>query len=152
MAGIMSTTKRGLPALQQRAVSPLREMENWIERFWGDDGNGWGTPMLSPPLDLSETADAVNLRLDLPGVEAGEIDIQVNSRQLTITGERKNEQEETGQTFHRVERSLGRFSRSVMLPCEVQEDKVEARYQDGVLQIRLPKSPASKSRHIKVKT
>jgi HSP20 family protein len=152
MAGIMSKTQRGLPALQQRTVSPLQEMESWIERFWGDDGKGWGTPMLSPPLDLSETADAVNLRLDLPGVEAGEIDIQVNSRQLTITGERKNEQEEKGQTFHRVERSLGRFSRSVMLPCEVQDDKVEARYQDGVLQIRLPKSPASKSRHIKVKT
>lgn len=152
MAGMMSTNKRGLPAVQQRTVSPFREVENWIERFWGDDGTVWGTALLSPPLDLSETSDAINLRLDLPGVEAKEIDIQVNSRQLTISGERKEEREETGQTFHRVERSVGRFSRSVMLPCEVLEDQVDARYQDGVLQIKLPKSPASKSRHIKVKT
>ncbi|MBX3423770.1 MAG: Hsp20/alpha crystallin family protein [Pirellulaceae bacterium] len=152
MSGLLSRTKSGLTAPQRRSISPFREVENFIERFWNDEGDGWGIQMLAPALDMSETADAINLRLDLPGVNAKEIDIQVNRNQLTISGERKVEEEETGQTFHRAERRVGRFSRSVVLPCEVSDNNVEANYRDGVLRIKLPKSPESKSRHITVTT
>jgi HSP20 family protein len=152
MSGMLSTNPRGLSPVPRRSVLPFREMEDWMERLWGENGNGWSGLTLSPPLDMSETADAINLQLDLPGVEAKEIDIQVTRNHLTISGERKTEKEESGRTFHRLERTLGQFSRSVMLPCEVQEDKVEAKYHDGVLRVTLPKSSTSKSRLIKVKT
>jgi HSP20 family protein len=101
---------------------------------------------------MSETEKTISLRLDLPGVAPKEIDIQVSGNQLTVSGERKEEKEEKGETFHRVERRAGRFSRSIMLPCNVQDDKVEAKYQDGVLQITLPKTAEATARHIEVKT
>jgi HSP20 family protein len=107
--------------------------------------------MLSPPLDMSETDTAVRIRMDLPGVAPNEIDIQVSGNQLTVTGERKEESEEKGATFHRIERRTGQFSRSITLPCTVDEGKIDAMYQDGVLCISLPKSEESRPRHIKVK-
>jgi len=119
--------------------------------FFGEESDGWGMRMLSPPLDISETDTEVRVRLDLPGVEAKEIDIQVNGNQLTIAGERKEEKEEKGETFHRVERRAGRFSRSFTLPCGVDENKVDATYHDGVLSVTLPKTEESKSRRITVK-
>ena len=152
MSGLLSRAKSVPLVPQRRSISTIREMENFMARFWNDEGDGWSLQMLAPPLDMSETADAINLRLDLPGVEAKEIDIQVNRNQLTISGERKVEKEESGQTFHRTERHVGRFSRSIVLPCEVLDNNVEANYRDGVLRITLPKSPESKSRHITVKT
>jgi HSP20 family protein len=71
---------------------------------------------------------------------------------LTISGERKDEKEEKGKTFHRVERHYGSFSRSVTLPSAVAEDKVDAQYHDGVLTVTLQKTEEAKSKKIKVKT
>jgi HSP20 family protein len=70
---------------------------------------------------------------------------------LTVAGERKEEKEEKGKTFHRVERLYGNFSRSVTLPCSVNEEEVAAEYKDGVLTIKLPKAEEAKAHKIKVK-
>ena len=107
---------------------------------------------LSPHFDLSETDNALEIRMDAPGLKPADIDIQVSGNVLTLSGERKEEQEERGRTFHRVERRSGSFSRSVMLPCTVQEDKIEAKYADGVLAVVLPKTEAARSRKIKVQS
>ncbi|MGI9327637.1 MAG: Hsp20/alpha crystallin family protein, partial [Pseudomonadales bacterium] len=81
-----------------------------------------------------------------------EIEIQLNGNVLTVSGERKEEQEEKGKTYHCVERRIGTFSRSMTLPCPVEEDEVAAAFKDGVLTITLPKTDEAKTRKIKIKT
>lgn len=154
MTGLLSTTKRAAPApwFRRGPLSVFRDMEDLMERFWEEDSNGWNTRMMAPPLDMCETEKAISLRLDLPGVSPKEIDVQVSGNQLSISGERKEDREEKGETYHRIERRSGRFSRSILLPCEVQDDKVDAKYQDGVLKITLPKTAEATTRHIEIKT
>jgi HSP20 family protein len=130
----------------------FRDMEDLMERFLDEDGDGWNSRMLAPPLDMIETEKTISLKLDLPGVSPKEIDVQVSGNQLIVSGERKEEREEKGETFHRVERRTGRFSRSILLPCDVQDDGVDAKYQDGVLKITLPKTSEATTRHIEIKS
>jgi HSP20 family protein len=130
----------------------LDDIEEAMSRFWDMGGNGWSLGAAVPSLDISETDKAVEVKLDLPGVTAKEIDIQLNGNLLTVRGERKEEQEKKGKSYHRIERRYGSFSRSVTLPCPVQEDEVAAEYRDGVLTITLPKTEEAKTRKISVKS
>jgi HSP20 family protein len=155
MAGTLTKSSRRsvAPWFRRGPLGALRdEMEDLFGDFLGEDGDGWGTRMLAPPLDVSESDNALQVRLDLPGVEAKEIDIQVSGNQLTIAGERKEEKEEKGETYHRIERRSGKFSRSISLPCTVAEDNIDATYHDGVLNITLPKTEEAKSKRIPVKS
>lgn len=149
------TTRRtaSAPALWGRdPFAALRaEMNDLRARFFGNGEEEWATGAMVPALDLSETDTAIDVRMDVPGVTAKDIDIQVNGNLLTVSGERKEEKEEKGKTFHRVERSYGSFSRSVTLPCPVMENEVAAEYHDGVLEIKLPKKEESKAHKVKVK-
>ena len=153
MAGTLAerTRKSLTPWSRREPFRTLREeMQDLAGRFWGEEGDGW---LLggAPSIDLSETDTSVQAALDLPGVKANEIDIQVNGNILTVSGERKEEKEEKGRTYHRLERRVGSFSRSITLPCAVQEGEAAAEYRDGVLTITLPKSEECKSHKIKVK-
>jgi HSP20 family protein len=154
MAGLLTTTKRALPTpwFRRGPLSVFRDMEDFMERFWEEDGDGWNTRFMAPPLDMSETEKSISVRLDLPGVSPKEIDIQVSGNQLTVSGERKEDREEKGETYHRIERRAGRFSRSILLPCDVQDDQIDAKYQDGVLKITMPKTAEATTRHIEIKT
>jgi HSP20 family protein len=89
--------------------------------------------------------------MDIPGMEAKDIDIEVTGNTLNVSGERKEEKEEKGKTWHRIERKTGSFARSVTLPSAVMEEKVEAAYKDGVLTITLPKTEEAKTHKVKVK-
>jgi len=147
---VATRESRKAPSIWRDPLSTVRDevdtmLSNLIDRdFW---------PMrLSPHFDLSETDNALEIRMDAPGIKPADIDIQVSGNALTICGERKEEKEEKGRTFHRVERRSGSFSRSIMLPCSVQEDKIEAKYADGILAIVLPKTEAARSRKIKVQS
>jgi HSP20 family protein len=104
-----------------------------------------------PALDMSETDSSIEIRMDLPGITAKDIDIQISGNVLTVSGQREEQKEEKGRTFHRVERRYGNFSRSVTLPCTVVESEVAAEYHDGVLTIKLPKTDESKAHKVKVK-
>lgn len=117
-----------------------------------DVGEMWPLSRVVPSLDLSETDNTVDVRMDLPGIKAEEIDIHLTDNTLTVSGERKEEKEEKGKTFHRVERRQGRFSRTVTLPCCVDDSKVDAQYKDGVLTIKMPKTDEAKSRKVKVRS
>jgi HSP20 family protein len=124
-------------------------MAELFSRAFGErEETGVWTELL--PLDLSETDQSFEVRLDVPGVNPKEIDIQLNANMLTISGERSEEKEEKGKTYHFVERSFGSFSRSVSLPSPVKEDAIEARYKDGVLTVTLPKTEEAKSRKIAI--
>ena len=143
---------RGLRNLIRRGPwDAMREMEDWMGRVIGTELDVLPADRICPSLDLSETDAALEVRMDIPGMEAKEIDIQVNGNVLTVSGERKEEREEKGKTYHRVERSVGAFSRSITLPCVVKESAVDAQYKNGILTIKLPKTEEAKSRKITVK-
>jgi HSP20 family protein len=135
------------------SLFPLRgDLEEFFSRFWGDEGNG-SLSTLATSMDVAETEKSVEVRLDVPGVQAKDIDIQIDGGVLTIRGERseKEEEEDKKRNYHRVERRYGSFARSVTLPCNVREDEAAADYKDGVLTIVLPKAEESQARKIKVK-
>jgi HSP20 family protein len=126
-------------------------MRELISRTFGEEGGPWSMDRIIPTLDLAETDNGLEVRMDVPGMEAKDIDIQVNANVLTVSGERKEEREEKGKTYHRVERHVGAFSRTVTLPCPVKEDAVDAQYKNGLLTIKLPKTEEAKARKITVK-
>jgi HSP20 family protein len=133
-------------------LSTLRdEMDEMLADFFNGAGDGRLTGTM-PPLDLTETETTVEVRVDVPGIKPGELDIQLAGNSLTISGQRKEEYEEKGRTLYRVERRSGSFSRSVALPSSVKEDHVDAQYHDGVLTITLQKSEEAKTRKIKIRT
>jgi len=130
-----------------------REMDRLFDRFfegWPFKPSAQEGPW-APSVDLSETAKEVIVKAELPGMDPKDIDVSVRGDMLTLRGERKQEKEEKGENFHRVERSYGSFSRSIQLPAEVDSGKVTATYIDGVLKISLPKTKEAAVKKIEVK-
>jgi len=153
MAGTLTTREPGTvrPRVRRAPFAALRqEMQDLVSQVWGEEPIGLLSERIYPPVDVSETDHQVEARMDVPGMKAEDLDIQVNGNLLTISGHRKEEKEEKGKTFHRVERSCGCFSRTMTMPCEVDEAKVAANYRDGVLTVTLPKTEAAKAHKIKV--
>ncbi len=105
----------------------------------------------TPMVDVCEDQDNVLVRADLPGLKKEEIDLSILGNTLTIKGEKKSESEVDEENYHRVERSYGLFQRTVELPSDVDEAKVEASYKDGVLEVKLPKKEAVKGKKIAIK-
>lgn len=104
----------------------------------------------TPAMDLVETDEHFVLRADLPGMSQEDISIEVEDRALTVSGERKAEHEVRQEGFHRVERSFGRFSRSLTLPEGVDPEAVSASFDRGVLEVRVPKPEQRKPRRISI--
>ena len=113
--------------------------------FGGQTANGV-TRRWVPPMDLAETDDHLVLKADLPGLDADDVEIEVKDGVLTVSGERKTEHESSSNGYHRVERSYGRFSRSLSLPQGVDAGQVQAEFDKGVLEVRIPK-PAERKPH-----
>ena len=106
-----------------------------------------------PPVNLYETEEGYVLTAELPGVDAGDIQVSLEGSTVTLSGERKPEHEGMeGASLHRRERSSGSFRRAFELPTEIDQDKVEAVHRNGVLMLRIPKSPSQKPREIPVAT
>ncbi len=126
-----------------------------MEKLWsqltGDSAENGRMIRFVPTLDLTETPTTLELRMDAPGMSPENFDIQLSNGILTLSGERQQESEVKDKTYHRIERHYGSFSRSLALPAAVVEDKVDAKYRDGVLTVTLQKTEESKSRKIKVK-
>jgi len=110
-------------------------------------GGGW-----SPLVDVFEDSEAITLKVELPEVDADDVDIQLEGNALTLRGERKLENVDKKEGYHRVERSYGNFSRRFTLPSTVETANVTAQSRDGVLRILLPKKAETKSRQIMVHT
>jgi HSP20 family protein len=104
----------------------------------------------APAMDLVEAEDHYVLHADLPGMSEVDVSIEINDNVLTVSGERRDEQEHRGQGWHRVERTFGRFSRSLSLPEGVDADAVTASFDRGVLSIRVPKPEQRKPRRIQI--
>jgi HSP20 family protein len=112
--------------------------------------NDFGNLAKVPAAELTETDDALHLRLEVPGMEAKDLDIQVMVNRVAIAGERKSETktEENGRT--RSEFRYGKFSRVVPLPARIQNTNVTAEYKDGILNLTLPKAEEEKNKVVKV--
>lgn len=126
-----------------------QEMNDLMSGFW--NGNGLFSTGFTPAIDVAEKDNCFELRMDIPGMEAKDLDIQVQGNTVTVSGHRNEEKEEKGKTFHRVERRSGSFSRTVTLPCAVTEKEVAAEYTSGVLNVVLPKCEKAKPNRITVK-
>jgi HSP20 family protein len=105
----------------------------------------------APALDISERKDAYLVTVELPGVEADDLDITMEDGLLTIQGERHYAHDSSEQQFHRVERRYGAFRRAITLPAQVQAEQVEASFDNGVLQIVVPKMEEAKPKRIQVR-
>ena len=127
------------------------EMDDLFIRFPADWDGGWLSRDRIPSMDLSELNGNLEVKLDLPGVKPEEIDIEISGDILRVTGEHKEEKEEKDKTYHRIERRSGTFCRTVTLPCPVKQDEVTAEFENGVLNIKLPKTEEAKPHKIKVK-
>jgi HSP20 family protein len=136
----------------QDPFSLLRdEMNELVNRVWGNNQTQFGS-MMSPALDVSETDNAYSVRVDMPGMKSEDFDIQVQGNYVRISGHREEEKEEKDAKYHCIERQSGSFSRTVTLPCEVNEDEVAAEYINGVLSVKLPKSEKAKTKKITVRS
>jgi len=138
---------------QFRPFETLRnEFDDLFARLGSDWDGKWLTSEFKAACDLSETADAYQVRMDVPGIKPDDITVQVTGDRVHVSGERKEEKEEKTKTFHRVERRSGKFSEVISLPSAVNDEQVQAEFHDGVLTISLPKTDGSKTRTVKVKT
>lgn len=140
----------GTRLLRSRMDRLFNEMlrDAWDESTEGEEMT---TRAWSPLVDIRETDGALQFHVELPGMNKDDVEITVENNVLTVSGERRFEKETKEQTFHRVERAYGAFSRSFTLPTTVQTDKVEAKFENGVLEIGLPKAEESKPRKISIR-
>ena len=136
-----------------RRFDPLRDLLSLQERmnrlFEDSLASGRLVPGLAPsaftPLaDVYETADGFVVQIDLPGVDPAEVGVTVDGDRLVVRGERRPTEKTRPESFHRMERSFGTFSRAFALPAPVDPNRVTAHYRDGLLRIDIPKQAASR--------
>ena len=126
-----------------------REMDNVIENYFGQGEKGFSSS-LSPRVNIAETENEFEVTVELPGIRPEDVLVEMQNGQLSIRGETREEKEDSGKQYHRVERLTGRFQRSFPIPGEIDEEKTSASFHDGVLKIVIPKAAGSKPRKIPV--
>jgi HSP20 family protein len=138
--------------------NPFREFDDiqtrlgrlFNERTVGQD-DSFFTADWMPAVDVQETEKEYLIKADLPEVKKEDVKVTVHDGVMTIEGERKLEKEEKGKKFHRIEREYGRFVRRFTLPDGADEAKVAADFKEGVLNVRVPKSPTARPKTVEVK-
>lgn len=143
--------------LVRRLPREMDDFGQFFDRYFSEPSRrNWlttrseGLASWTPSIDIREETDAYVFDADLPGLTKDDVDVTFEDNVLTVSGERRFEEKETEGEYRRVERRYGKFTRSFALPSQVDADKVEAAFQDGVLRVRVPKAEASKARKIKI--
>lgn len=134
----------------------MSDVEKAFDELWRQPGatssNADIAPRFTPAVDLHEIDDVYLISVDLPGVSEKDIKIDVSNGRLTISGERTQQKREQGKGFRRFERNYGRFERAFQLPQDVNQEKIQARLENGVLEVLIPKSEVAKPRTIQIET
>jgi len=142
-----------------RRVTSLREeLDSLFKLAFGQSAdsnveNGPGSPSLEgwfPPVDIYEDKDSLLVKAELPGLKKEDIEISLHEGFLMLSGERKQEEKQEGADVYRSERWVGRFQRSINLPCRVEGDKIKATYNEGELAVTLPKAEEAKPKQIPI--
>jgi HSP20 family protein len=146
--------------LTPRTTYPMNLFNRAIEDLFGDLARpavapaqaGQEAPVRpwAPPVDILETAEAFEVRAELPGVAKDDVEVNVEDNVLTLKGERKFEKDAGGGSFHRIERAYGTFSRAFTLPSRVDAATVEAKFENGLLTVVVPKAAEAKPRKINI--
>ena len=139
-------------------VRELNTIQNEMNRLFntffeagpGQTGGQTAARRWLPAMDLVEDGDEFVLRADLPGLSEDDVNIELEDNVLTISGERKSEHEERSEGYYRLERASGSFSRSLTLPEGVDPEKVQARFDRGVLEVKIPKPEQVKPRKVTI--
>jgi HSP20 family protein len=140
-------------------VRELTSLQNEMNRLFntffdtpttGNGGNGATLRRWIPPMDLVETDEHFVLKADLPGLDEGDVNIEVEDNVLTVSGERKAEHEDKREGYVRVERAYGSFRRSLTLPEGIDPEAVSASFEKGVLEVRIPKPEQRKPRKVAI--
>jgi len=129
---------------------PFRGM---MDRFMGDLAVDWprSSGIEAPKVDITETNDAYHVRAELAGVSKDDVTVEFENDVLSIRGEKKTERDEKTEKGRRLECSYGAFSRAFSLPGDADQNKISAKFKDGVLQIEIKKNPNSKPKQIAIK-
>jgi HSP20 family protein len=132
--------------------TPFRRLRNEIDRLF-DRRSDFGAEEFfdwAPAVDVMEDKDKVTVKAELPGFKREDINVSLHENNLVITGERRCEDEQKGREFYRCERYYGKFHREISLPSLVDAEKIDAKYRDGVLTVKLPKTEKAKGKQIEV--
>ena len=127
-----------------------KEMNRLFEGFSQDFNNQEKGITFTPAAELQETEDAIYLKLEVPGLEGKDLDVQVTAEAVAIKGERRQESQTENNGMTRSELRYGSFQRVIPLPTRIQNDQVKAEYKDGILNLHLPKAEAEKNKVEKV--
>jgi HSP20 family protein len=151
------------PAPQRRVPDVFDALHSEMDRLfrsferswpqWTSLARGGGADAMLPSIDVHENTNSVTIEADLPGLDEKDVSVTFANGVLTIKGERKSEHEEKDENYYLSERSFGSFARSVRLPESVDENKIEARFENGVLKVVAAKKPeaAKAEKKIEVK-
>lgn len=155
---LMPWKKKSTPVRREDdhpVYSMQKEMNRLFDEFFSDDEDVFGgshfglTPFssmrsvgdgLTPTIDLSETDKELIVSVELPGMNEKDIEVNLTRNALTVSGEKKQEEEKNEKGWYRMERHYGSFNRTIPLPCEVEGDGIDASFKNGVLKIKLPKT------------
>ena len=150
-----------VPVRRNDALSDLhRQMNDLFDSFFDDFDNASWLPAkmsqhfsgIAPKFDVSETNEALEISAELPGMDAGDLDVSIDGDYLTIKGEKKEEKEDKNKNFHVTERRYGSFTRSLNIPSgSLDLDKIESKFKKGVLHLKLPKTADARSKSHKIK-
>lgn len=131
-----------------------REMNRLFQDFFEVAPFGGRDSGIYPEIDVKETDKEIKVSAEVPGLEEKDVEVLLSSDSLTIKGEKKQEKEERGQSYYRSERRYGSFSRVIPLASDIEADKAEARFKNGILYITIPKTEKAKAdvKKIPIKT
>lgn len=139
--------EKKVPVKRDNFDEPFYGIQRDMDRFFGDFFGGefglspWSSfGAFSPQVDVKETDQEIKVFAELPGLDEKEVEVSLSRNTLTISGEKKQEKEDKGENYYRMERSYGSFKRAIPLTTEVEADKVEASFKNGVLTVTLPKT------------
>lgn len=145
----MTQMTRTTPSRSLRNLQ--REVDDIFDRFFGrSSGDGSESAVWAPQTDLVETDDTYRIHLDVPGMSKEDISINLQNNTLTVSGTRSSERRDEGEEYVRVERAMGNFHRTFTLPETVDADNIEATYDNGVLNIHVPKTEGSTRKQIEI--
>jgi HSP20 family protein len=132
-------------------MDPFRDLRTVEDEFDRLVGRALSRDTWMPALDVNESADRFEVKVDLPGLDPKDVNVTFEDGMLTIGGRRQFQTENEGETWHRVERGFGTFARSIRLPQTTDTEKIEASFDKGVLTVTVPKSERAKPKTIEVR-
>ncbi|GAB4280841.1 MAG: Hsp20/alpha crystallin family protein [Oscillatoriaceae cyanobacterium] len=139
-----------MPLIRWEPFREVEALQREMNRLFDSLSNGESASTFFPAAEIHETPEAIQLRLEVPGMEAKDIDLEVSAEAVSISGERKSENTTEEKGFSRTEFRYGSFRRVIPLPARIQNTNVTAEYKDGILNLTLPKAEEEKHKVVKV--